>query len=107
MYGGLFLCALPFPLLLLERSDSIVVEEEDCKQDLVLVAEIDGKPKREATRSDACECKLEANVVGTPPAMLEVAGMLIVDLVRLAESTYLMATTTEAEKRQGIVHPEC
>ena len=67
----------------------------------MLVTEIGGKPRSEAARSKAWECKLDTNVVGTPPATLEASGTFIVDVVCVAASAYLTAATTEAKKAKN------
>lgn len=51
--------------------------------------------------------RMQTNVVGTPPATLEAAGTLILDVVCSAESADLTAATTEARpKRQRTARPE-
>ena len=40
-------------------------------------AEIGGKPMPESAKADAWDCKLDENVMGTPPATLELASTLI------------------------------
>ena len=50
----------------------------------------------ETAKADAWDCKLDENVAGTPPAMLELASTLIG--VWLAASACLTAATTKAIK---------
>ena len=57
-------------------------------------ADIGGKPTPEAPTAEAWDCKLDESVVGTPPATLELARVLIV--VCSAASPCLTAVTTEA-----------
>lgn len=58
-------------------------------------------------RSQIQRLRMQTNVVGTPPATLEAAGMLIVDVVCSAESAYLTTATTEARpKRQRTARSE-
>ena len=40
-------------------------------------AKIGGKPTPETAKADAWDCKLDKNVAGTPPAMLELASALV------------------------------
>ena len=54
-----------------------------------------GKATPEAARVEACNCKLDESVAGTPPATVEVAGVFIEAC--LAASTCLTAVTTEAK----------
>ena len=54
-----------------------------------------------ARRSQIQHLRRQTNVVGTPPATLEAAGTLIVDVVCSGESADLTAATMEARpKRQ-------
>ena len=68
----------------------------------MLVTEIGWKPRSEAARSKAWECKLDTNVVGTPPpATLEAAGTFTVDVVCVAASAYLTTATTEVKEAKN------
>ena len=61
------------------------------------------------TRSNQIQrLRMQTNVVGMPPATLEAAGTLIVDVVCSAESADSTAVNTEARpKRQRTARPEC
>ena len=50
-------------------------------------------------RSQIQSLRTQTNVVGTPPATLEAAGTLVVDVVCSAESADLTAATTEARPK--------
>ena len=59
-------------------------------------------------RSQIQHLRRQMNVVGMPPATLEAAGTLIVDVVCSAESADLTAATMEARpKRQRTARLEC
>ena len=60
----------------------------------VIEADNGGKPTPETAKAEAWDCKLDESVAGTPPAMLDLAGVLIVACS--AASACLTAATTEA-----------